>query len=56
MDPETLPEPADRPETPAEREPAPDLPSSLIPRWLAGVVLFALVAAGVATAWLVIWG
>ena len=34
----------------------PPLPSSLIPRWLAGVVLFALIASAVATTWLVLGG
>ena len=34
----------------------PPLPASLIPRWLAAVVLLLLVASGVATAWLVLTG
>jgi hypothetical protein len=34
----------------------PPLPESLIPRWLAAVVLLLLVASGVATTWLVLTG
>ncbi len=34
----------------------PPLPDSLIPRWLAAVVLLLLVASGVATTWIVLTG
>lgn len=34
----------------------PPLPESLIPRWLAALVLLLLVASGVATTWLVLTG
>jgi hypothetical protein len=32
----------------------PPLPESLIPRWLAAVVLLLLIASGVATAWFIL--
>ena len=37
------------------RDPRPeDLPTSLIPRWLAALVLLALVASGIWTTWIVL--
>ena len=54
MDPNADRELADSPAAPGGDDPLPDLPESLIPRWLALVVLIALVAAGAASAWLVL--
>lgn len=43
-------------EHPTTDDELPPLPASLIPRWLAALVLLGLIASGVATAWLVLGG